>query len=83
MVHTEISGTFKEGDLVSLSDLGKKIFGDTKIGMIVRGPYMADSFAYDITPIRFVAYDVYLEGNLYNDFSESYLKPVGREDNCE
>jgi len=75
-VHTETTGEFKEGDLVTLSDLGKKVFGDASIGLIIRGPYEAYSFSYDITPYTFAAYDVYFNGRRYRDFSESYLAPI-------
>ena len=76
LVHTETTGQFKEGDLITLSDLGRKVFGDATIGMVLRGPYEAYSFSYDITPFTFVAYDVYLNGSRYRDFSESYLAPL-------
>lgn len=83
MVHTESTGKYKAGDLVRLSTLGKRVFGNLDIVLIIRGPYVAHSFSYDITPFDFVAYDVYLGDNIYRDFSESYMTDIGAKGSNE
>lgn len=76
LVHTKASNTYEPGDLVTLSELGERVFGAGQIGIVLRGPYTCSSFTYDITPLEFPAYDVFLGGNLYKDFAEAYLEPI-------
>jgi len=83
LVRIEKSEDFNEGQLVKLSPLGESIFGEGSVLMIIRGPYTATSFTYDITPLEYKAYDVYFNGNRYHDFAQDYLMAIDEEENSE